>query len=404
MNDVERTREQSGELDRLIARQQPGHPLTGEFYRSPEVYERDLERVVWPGWIVAAHASELAEPGDYLLLDIDRESVIVTRDQEGEVRALVNVCRHRGSRVCVERRGRLHAFVCPYHGWSYALDGRLRSRRHMPCGFDRAAHGLKRLRAAVFHGLVFVTFDEWAPALEPALAPLSPPLEPYALEATRVAAMRTYSVDANWKLVVENFMECYHCAPAHPEYSRLHTLKAPPEDTAELRARMLARAETLGYPTAAVDRLPPAGAGVPLFHNRHALYPGHVSGTEDGGPAAPLLGRFEDYDGGAADLQLGPLTFMLIYPDHAVVYRFVPRAPERTDMDVFWLVEARAQAGRDYDPGRLTWLWHVTSEADKRIIDLNQQGVRSRFYEPGPYSRMERYADRFIRWYLDAIA
>ena len=112
----------------------------------------------------------------------------------------------------------------------------------------------------------------------------------------------------------------------------------------------------------------------------------------------------QDYDGGASDVQIGPVTYHLLYSDHAVVYSFLPRAAQRTDMDISWLVRDSAEAGIDYDEGRLTWLWDVTSKADKHIINENQKGVNSRFYEPGPYSTMEGFAASFLRWYLRKIA
>jgi Rieske 2Fe-2S family protein len=133
------------------------------------------------------------------------------------------------------------------------------------------------------------------------------------------------------------------------------------------------------------------------------LLNGHVTGSPDGRPVAPLLGDLEGYDGAGADIQIGPVSFGLLYADHAVLYRFTPRAPQKTDMEVVWLVNSNAREGVDYDLEKLTWLWRVTSDADERIILNNQKGVNSRFYEPGPYSGMEGYADGFAQLYLSWI-
>ena len=136
---------------------------------------------------------------------------------------------------------------------------------------------------------------------------------------------------------------------------------------------------------------------------RSALAEGTVSGSEDGRPLAPLMGEFQSYDGGVTFFDVGMNNHFLAYADHGVIYRFVPQTVDRTDMEVIWLVRGDAVPGRDYDVERLTWLWRVTSEADKRIIELNQQGVNSRWYEPGPYSRMEQHAARFVQWVVAGL-
>ena len=129
-----------------------------------------------------------------------------------------------------------------------------------------------------------------------------------------------------------------------------------------------------------------------------------MSGSEDGRPLAPLMGQFPTFDGGVTFFDVGLTSHFLAYADHGLIYRFVPQTVDRTEMEVIWLVRGDAVAGSDYDADRLTWLWRVTSEADKRIIELNQQGVNSRWYEPGPYSQMEQHAARFVRWILAGLS
>ena len=141
---------------------------------------------------------------------------------------------------------------------------------------------------------------------------------------------------------------------------------------------------------------------VDCFHD--ATYPESVTGSEDGRPVAPLMGDFTDYDGGFSYLDVGPASFFLAYPDHGVMYLFIPRGPQKTDMEISWLVRADAREGEDYDRARLTWMWDVTSVADKLIIDQNQQGVNSRYYQPGPYGPMEAQTRDFVEWYLQQIA
>ena len=370
-------------LAELIAGHRPGFSLDAGFYTSAAVYQKDLTEIFFRHWIRVGHISELPEPGCYFLFELGGESCILVRDRGGEIRAFANVCRHRGSRICTEPAGRVAAFVCPYHAWTYGLDGRLRSKRAMPADFEPAHYGLKALRCGVFHGLIFINLDATAPDLADCLKAVDASYEIYDLENTKVACRETYPVAANWKLAVENFMECYHCAPAHTEYARCHALQSP-EDNAALRPALLREAAQLGYRTATVSSTEsPDKAAAQYYYARNALYAPFLTGSRDGKPLAPLLGRIGDYGGGVADLQVGPVSFGLLYADHAVWYGYL-QSSGRSSADI-------------------TWLWRVTSEADEKIINDNQKGVNSRFYEPGPLSDMEEFTAGFIRWYLGQI-
>ena len=389
----------------LIARQAKGFALEREFYRDPAIFERDVSRVHLRHWLCVGHASRIPNRGDYFVFDVADESFIIVRGGDGATRALANVCRHRGSQVCYEKEGSGRVFVCPYHGWSYNLDGSLRSARLSGDALDKSCYGLKRLHLRAIEGLLFVCCADQAPDLSEAEQVLGAALGHYGWAKAKVAQRATYSVDANWKLATENYMECYHCAPAHPEFSRFHATAKPVEETQALRDEADRHARAMGVSIPQVDHWPWSaesnGEGISCFHD--AMVPGSVTGSEDGQAVAPLMGDFSDYDGGFTYMEVGPASFVLAYPDHGVMYLFVPRAAERTDMEVVWLVREDAREGEDYNLARLIWMWDVTSIADKRIIDHNQKGVNSRFYKPGPYHPMEIQARSFVEWYLKEI-
>ncbi len=378
------------ELDDLMAAHQPGHALPRAFYTSQAIYDHDIAAVWNRNWIWVGHESQIPAAGDYFLFDYGPESLIIVRDRDDNVRAHLNVCRHRGSRVCTEGSGTARVFVCPYHAWTYELSGELRAGRDMGPEFDPSKWGLVSAQVRVFQGMILVCASADAPPLDDALARLAPLTEPFGFENLKVVHTANYPVPANWKLALENYLECYHCAPAHQEYSRSHTLKSPAEMEALLPA-LLSRASGVGLLAEVLD-LTGAHAlapGAEVYHRRYPLFEGYKTGSKSGAPLAPLLGTLTGFDGGATDVAMGILNYMLVYSDHVVGYRFIPRSVQETDIQVVWMVRKDAKEGRDYQPDELAWLWHVTSQDDERIIRHNQAGVNSHFYQPGPLAEME---------------
>lgn len=393
-------------LESLLDACKPGYALPGGVYHDPNIYEQEIGAIFLKSWLCVGHESQIARPGDYFLFELCAESVIIARDNDGRVNALLNVCRHRGSRICDAATGHESRFVCRYHGWAYGLDGALRSASRMPAGFERSQFNLRRLQLRVFVGLIFIHFDPSPPPFDPIRDDLAAPLAPYQLERAKVAHRQTYSIASNWKLAVENYCECYHCQPAHPEYSVGHGHAIPPAEHATLLEPVKARAAAAGLTDTFYLRNSWLNAGVlgtDRAYKRHALLRGHKTGSRDGERVAPFLGTIKAYDGGATDLHFGPMMFGLAYCDHVVLYRFTPRGLRDTDCEITWLVNGSAVEGKDYDRAELTWLWNLTTLADKEIIERNQAGVDSRFYEPGPLSSMEEFTSRFLEWYVATL-
>jgi len=388
----------------LVARQKKGHALQQDFYQRADVFEKEFDRIFLKTWILAGHESQVPMRGDFFLFQVAGESIIVVRNDDGEINALLNVCRHRGSRVCLEAHGHAARFVCPYHAWSYDLDGRLLAAPQVMDKLDLEKFPLRRAKIENFHGLLFVNFDVQAD-FTPIAADLSPTLTPYDLARTKLAHRQSYLIQSNWKLAVENYCECYHCVPAHREFAVGHG-RARPEATVEaMKQEVLSRAEECGVPARLGVRAwrDAEDVGMHRYVDRYPLLKGHVTGSRDGKSVAPLLGSVIDFDGGATEFQIGSVSYGLVYCDHAVLYRFLPVNKDETECEVIWLVRDSAVEGKDYDLQELIWMWDVTTRADKRIIEDNRRGMNSRFFEPGPFTPMEYYTQAFTEWYLEVM-
>jgi Rieske 2Fe-2S family protein len=392
-------------LEKLIREQCPGHALGQAFYTDPDIYELELERIVYRNWILAGHVSELPGAGDFKVVSVARESAIIVRGQDGELRAFANVCRHRGSLVCLEARGSTDKFSCPYHGWIYGLDGQLIAARAMPAGFDKAAHGLNPVSFDVIHGLMFIAFTDEPPSLEGCRRDLAAPMAMFDFENLQVAANKTYDIPANWKLCIENYQECYHCATAHPDYAKMHSLTLTYEQRDRMRKDLEERMPACNVQPYDIDLIDMAArpGEIGYGYSRSALFRKYRTGSRDGRPVAPLLGEFTGYDQGASDFTFGAFSFLLAYSDHVVMYVFTPVEHQRSRCDIYWLVRGDAQEGKDYDVGELTWLWDITTQADKEIIVNNSRGVHSKYYQPGPFSTMEAMESNYIDWILQEL-
>lgn len=387
-----------------------GYSLERKFYCDDAVFAADMERVVGRKWIVAGHVDRVRHKGDYFLFKIGAESIIVVRSGESTINAFYNVCRHRGSLICTQQSGRVARLTCGYHAWSYGLDGALLSARLMPADFSKQDNGLHRVHVRVFHGFIFVNLADDDPVdFAATFADLSPYLEFHGLAGAKIAHMQSYPTTANWKLVVENFVECYHCTPAHPEYCSMHPPEAliafgagPSSGPAaavekylpELRAWERSAA-ALGRPIGTIDD-GPESSHLRLVMQR-TMRAGYDSETADGRPASSLMGERRAFDGGRMALAFSPFTQLIATNDFAVLFQFTPRGTLATDVDLVWLVDGKAT---EYDVPRMIWGWDETTRQDKEITENNQAGILSKRYLPGRYSEHERRVETFQQWYL----
>ena len=404
-------------IESLIARCQPGWSLPRDFYSADEIYRLDLARLWRTGWLFAGHSCEVSRPGDYFTLEVDSDSIIVVRAEDGVVHALYNVCRHRGSVICSEAAGQVTRLVCPYHQWTYALDGKLLACRGMGEEFDKTQFGLQPAHSREVEGLIFISLAPEPLPFELVFELLAPLLRPQGLRRAKVAKAVDYIVEANWKLVWENNRECFHCNVNHPQYIKANFDHYNSDDTTprirEAINAVVARTEQKWadaglaptHKRPGMTLFPDAEKNVWFSANRTPLVEGWVSESMNGQQVAPLMGDYKEPDVGTLRVRALPNFWNHSSCDHAVSTRLLPAGPQRTSVRVSWLVDEKAVEDRHYDLAKLMPFWQLTSEQDWHICERQQRGVNSNAYLPGPYSPYKEYnVDSFVRWYLKMLS
>ena len=341
-----------------------GEVFTGfprEYYLSAEWFAREMELIFSRQWLYAGHESEIRHTGDFMTREVGDESILVTRDGD-KIHALFNVCRHRGARVCLQSNGNARHLVCPYHRWTYDLNGQLIAAPAMPDTFEPARYPLFRAHVGSWNGMVFINLSKGTPEpLDQMLESAKAAFAPLDVAGCRVAHAITYSVAANWKLVLDNFMECYHCPGVHPEFCRTFDLKRNPGGVLNTSHPLVDFGEFM-------------------------LKRGAKSSTMTGEPVCRrLMGSLTEADLPAAvGLTFRPTSSGLFFGDYGIVHDFQPVSPTETRVRCQWLVAGEAEQGRDYDVESVIELWDITNRQDWVLCEINQKGIRSRRFVPGP--------------------
>ena len=356
--------------------QQGARTMAGEYYTSPTVFSDEQHAIFARQWTCIGRASAIPNPGDYLLREVAGESLIVVRGRDGAVRAFFNVCRHRGTRLCDGEGGHFAETIqCPYHAWTYGTDGRLLGAPHMHdvAGFSRDDYPLHAAAIAEASGFLFVNI---APAPQPFaewFAPMIERLRRFDLASLEAGHRVTYDVQANWKLVFQNYSECLHCPVIHPELS----------------AR-------LPYQSSANDLVdgPFLGGYMDISEPNESVT---MSGRACAQPVG--LSRGED-DRRAYYYSLMPNLLLSIHPDYVNYYLLTPVAVDRTRVESEWLFSAASRTAAGFNPDEAIAFWDIVNRQDWHIVERSQLGIGSRRYTPGPYSPRESIPAAWDREYL----
>ena len=349
--------------------------LPGEYYTSPAILEEERARLFPPMWHCAGRASAVADAGAFVVREIAGESIIIVRGRNAELQAFFNVCRHRGTRICTEHAGHFSGSIqCPYHAWTYGLDGRLIGAPHMSevADFDRKDYPLHSAAVAEWEGFVFVNVSRDPGPFEEWFAPMIGRLARYSIAELKVGHSARYEVKANWKLVFQNYSECLHCPMIHPELS----------------ARM-------PYTSGANDLIEgPFLGGYMELNDESAT----MSGKACGRLVSEALGA--DDRKRAYYYTLMPNMALSIHPDYVNYYMITPLSADRTLVESEWMFAASNGGNPGFNPRDAVEFWDITNRQDWAICEQSQAGVSSSRYEPGPYSPRESMPAAWDREYL----
>ena len=353
-------------------------PLTlpARYYTDPQQFRAEMERFYFRQWIHAGREERVARPGDYFLCDVAGESVIVTRDAGGILRAFYNVCRHRGTRMCTESSGVFPARIrCPYHGWAYGLDGTLVAAPQMEAPFSPADYPLHAVRTATWDGHIFLNLTALTLAADPQplagqIGTLPEKFAAWGMRDLRIGRRIVYDVQVNWKLIVLNYNECLHCPVLHPALNRLtNYLGAANEPAAPgyLGGSMGFRGDAETMSTDGVrrrDYLPGLNAEQRQMVCYYAVLPN---------------------------------LLLSLHPDYMMTHTLWPKAVDRTEIVCEWHFHPAEMAKPEFQAGDAIDFWDTTNREDWRISEQAQLGIGSRAYTPGPYSKREELLEAFDR-------
>ncbi len=351
--------------------------LPQRYFISPEIFAEEQEKIFSKQWVFVGHQSQIPDAGDYIVQRVNHESLFVIRDRGAKIHGFFNVCRHRGSRLIEDNCGNRAAIQCPYHAWIYGLDGRLIGAPHMDevPGFEKADYPLHEVNLGIWEGFIFVNLRDASAersdySLEHWFAPLSGKFSHWNMSILQPAKRIEYDVRANWKLMFENYSECYHCPGVHPQLQ-----KVSPYDSAKNDLRE-----------------------GPFLGGFMKINPGK-SLTMSGNACAAFVGKIENLQQ-VFYYSIFPNMLLSLHPEYVMVHQLWPQSPERTLIVCDWFFHPEAFKRSNFNPEDAVEFWDMVNRQDWHVCELSQQGISSRAYDPGPYSARESIPAAWDEYYL----
>ncbi|MBV8171969.1 MAG: aromatic ring-hydroxylating dioxygenase subunit alpha [Candidatus Eremiobacteraeota bacterium] len=358
---------------RLVA---SAHTLEGRYYTSPDVFKEEQTRIFSRGWVCVGREEQLPEAGSFFTAQVADESLIIVRDKSARLHAHFNVCRHRGTRICEAASGKFSgAIVCPYHAWTYGLDGTLMTARNMKDvpGFEESVYPLRAAALATWEGFIFVDISENPQPFANTFPALTDRFDRWHIGRLREGKRIDYDLACNWKLILQNYSECYHCPLVHPQLDKVSPWDSGRND--------LSSGTVLG-------------GYMSLRHGSETM-------TLSGGTTRKAFPELSAEDRERVYYyEIFPSMLLSLHPDYVMAHYLTPVTPQRTLVTCVWLFDPTEMTKPDFDGSDAVEFWDMTNRQDWHVCELSQLGVASRAYTPGPYAQAEGLLAAFDKNYM----
>lgn len=378
------------------------HTLAPVYYFDDSIFSAERTRILANQWFFVGHRSEFSSVGDFKRVTLLKTDVLIVLQETGRIAAVSNRCIHRGATIVSESTGRAEYFTCPYHGWCFKQNGTLKSTRGQAKNLEDNS-ALPRFEVTETAGVILLRLNKKQKSSNKAIDVLTPYWQFYGMASAEKLHYKSVTCNANWKIVVENFLECFHCSSNHPQLSEAekHVELLESNDIQKfisLQQAYFKRAESLGHPIPPSQFIDSSTEEYAVI-NAVPLCGDVETGTQDGKLQAPLMGEQKTSDGGFLYGSLGPLVHFSMYSDYCVFFSFIPTSATTTDIEVTWWVKALNINRELINKNAICWLWEPTIEQDAALCELVQQQVESFEARPGIYTQMEEDSASFCRWY-----
>ena len=355
------------------------HTLHRKYYVDNDILDEEYNKIFLQNWICVGREDELVNPGDFKTIKIGYESIIIIKNEANMLSAYFNVCRHRGTRICNEENGQYSKTIqCGYHGWTYNLDGHLIGAPHMEnvSGFDKKDYPLHSIKIEKWEGFIFINLSNKPNDFNSEFSPLINRFKDWNIADLETYKTKKYVVKGNWKLVVQNYCECYHCPTLHPELAAIHNYMGGRNDLYEG---------------------PFLGGYMDLNHDKESI-------TSTGKLCCPPLDGVKKEDLNRVYYYfIFPNMLLSLHPDYVMYHTISPNGVDKCDVSCTWLFDKKTIESKKYSPNDAVNFWDMTNKQDWKISELSQLGIQSTKYDPAPYSGQESLLAAFDKYYLDIL-
>ena len=348
--------------------------LSQKYYVNDSVFRAEMKNIFLNGWICAGRIQDIPNKGDYKLLELGNESIIILKNDKNEINAFHNVCRHRGTKICIKNSGNFSKTIqCPYHGWTYDLKGKLHAAPNMDAvkDFSIDEYYLHKVQLAEWEGFLFINLSESFSDFSLAFSSLMNLFNEWEMKNLLTMESKTYNVNCNWKLIVQNYSECYHCPLIHPSLAKI----------------------------------------TPYLGGRNDMVSGPILGgfmemksnsiTKDGKLCGPTLGKLSTKNlNRVYYYSIFPNLLLSLHPDYIMYHAVWPVGVNKCKIDCSWLFSTKILENSNHNPNNAIDFWDKTNLEDWKICEQSQLGINSKKYVPGPYSGQESLLAAYDEYYL----